>query len=144
MARFTGLLRNGHVVAVRYLVRNGASGMSKAVGVDSCNYCLIMGARQAKGLKSATRSGNVIIAGLLLDSGAAVARQRGQYRRPRHQGRTALHLAAMNGHYDIVKLLLERGGKSIVVNKFGRTAECWAVANGHTRVAQLLSHPKPK
>ena len=49
----------------------------------------------------------------------------------------------MNGSYEIVKLLLEKGANPAVLDKFGRTAEYWAVVNGHAHVALLL-RPKPK
>lgn len=54
---------------------------------------------------------------LLLDNGADIEGQD-------NRARTALHLAAMNGHYEIVKLPLERAANSTVVNKFGRILGC--------------------
>lgn len=51
---------------------------------------------------------------LLLDNGADIEGQD-------NRGRMALHLAAMSGNYEIVKLLLEKGANPTVVNKFRRT-----------------------
>jgi ankyrin repeat protein len=49
---------------------------------------------------------------LLLDNGADIEGQD-------NGGRTALHLAAMNGNDEIVKLLLEKGADPTVLNEFG-------------------------
>ena len=55
-------------------------------------------------------------------------------------GRTALHLAAMNGHRDVAALLLERMDKALIAAKSnnGRTALHHAAMNGHEDVVALL------
>jgi ankyrin repeat protein len=52
---------------------------------------------------------------LLLDAGAAPDAQN-------KQGSTALHLAAINGHVGVVKVLLAKGANAAVPNKEGKAA----------------------
>eukprot|EP01135_Chromosphaera_perkinsii_P002744 Nk52_evm112s226 gene=Nk52_evmTU112s226 len=55
-------------------------------------------------------------------------------------GNTALHMAAANGHYDLVKQLLENGFKGMInkQNEYGNSALHWATVNNHMSVAKLL------
>jgi ankyrin repeat protein len=53
------------------------------------------------------------------------------------QGRTALMIAAWEGHTEIVKLLFEKGADIKVKDNFGRTALMMA-ASGHTNVVKFL------
>lgn len=63
--------------------------------------------------------------------------------------RTALHEAANRGHLEIVRLLLEHGASTTVVEPhFGGTAWGWARHGNHTEIADLLAkhaeHTKSK
>lgn len=79
-------------------------------------------ARFAKeSLLTAAERGRETMIPLLLDVGANI-----QGKDDRGGGGTALHLAAMNGHYKIVEQLLDRGADPTVKNRFGRAAEYWA------------------
>ena len=51
---------------------------------------------------------------------------------------TGIHLAAMNGHSDVVRLLLEAGADKDAAMQHGTTALHPAAANGHSDVARLL------
>jgi ankyrin repeat protein len=56
-----------------------------------------------------------------------------------YDGRTALHLAASNGHTDMVQLLLERYGASHTVkDRYNGTPLDDAIREGHLEVVQLL------
>jgi ankyrin repeat protein len=80
-----------------------------------------------------TATGRVIIE-RYLGSGWDVNAQGEKY------GRTALHLAAMNGHLEIVKLLLEHGADVNAKTKegYGYTALHSAASNGHLEIVKLL------
>ena len=54
-------------------------------------------------------------------------------------GRTALHLAAFNGHADIVEALLRHGADVNAKDKDGYTALHWAATLGHAEVAGRMS-----
>ncbi|KAK1759647.1 ankyrin repeat domain-containing protein 50 [Echria macrotheca] len=54
------------------------------------------------------------------------------------EGRTALGLAACNGHQDTVRLLVDKGANIEAVDKVGRTALGLAAGSGHESIVQLL------
>ena len=54
------------------------------------------------------------------------------------EGESPLHTAAMNGHPDIVKLLIESGAEVNSLANFGRTPLHWAAWNGFSDVTKLL------
>ena len=53
-------------------------------------------------------------------------------------GSTPLHLAAMEGHMDIVELFLGRGVDKILNNNMKRLPLRYAAANGHVEICQML------
>ena len=52
--------------------------------------------------------------------------------------RAALHLASINGHLEIVKLLLESGANVHIKDKGDQTALHLASRNGHLEIVKLL------
>eukprot|EP01065_Artemidia_motanka_P002158 TRINITY_DN11002_c0_g1_i1.p1 TRINITY_DN11002_c0_g1~~TRINITY_DN11002_c0_g1_i1.p1 ORF type:complete len:380 (+),score=139.98 TRINITY_DN11002_c0_g1_i1:65-1141(+) len=62
---------------------------------------------------------------------------------PNSEGSTALHFAASGGHASCVQLLLRRGWKPGVKNRFGRKPidDCWD--KGHTKVEEVLLKVDP-
>lgn len=82
-------------------------------------------------LHSAAASGNLEIAGLLLENGAdANARQQ--------SGFTPLHSAAQNGQVEMAKLLLEHGADIQAVNEAGQNALAIAEANDRSEMVAFL------
>ncbi|MDQ3286999.1 MAG: ankyrin repeat domain-containing protein [Pseudomonadota bacterium] len=58
-----------------------------------------------------------------------------------HEGRSALHVAALAGHIEIVQALLAAGAVSSLVDRHGRTAAHEAARGGHLAVLErLLDH----
>jgi ankyrin repeat protein len=55
-----------------------------------------------------------------------------------HNGVTALHLSARNGHVQAGRRLLEKGARVDATGRMGSTALHWAVARGHSGVARML------
>lgn len=55
---------------------------------------------------------------------------------------TALHMAAANGHTDLVQLLLHAGADASVVNEAGNTPLHWAATNGQNEVVEILLQQK--
>ena len=53
-------------------------------------------------------------------------------------GRTALHMAAANGHTDVMRRLLAAGANTEQRNDSGNTALHWACMGGHVEAVQLL------
>ena len=49
-----------------------------------------------------------------------------------------LHLAAKNGHKEVVKMLLERGANNTTLNKAGHTPLSLAIHYGHRKVAEII------
>lgn len=55
------------------------------------------------------------------------------------QGNSALALAAMSGHRDVVEHLLAHGADASIKNTEGKTAAMLAEAKGHSEIAALLA-----
>jgi glutaminase len=57
---------------------------------------------------------------------------------PDYDGRTALHLAAAEGHDPVVRFLLSRDVNESVHDRWGSTPRDEAVRMGHIRIATML------
>lgn len=57
---------------------------------------------------------------------------------PNGQGETPLHIAATQGSYIIVKLLVSKGAKLDILDKQGNSALVRAVLNGNTQITEYL------
>lgn len=55
-------------------------------------------------------------------------------------GRTGLHGAALNGHIQIVRLLLSHGADTNIQNDWGKTALMEAEREGHEEIVSELSN----
>lgn len=59
-----------------------------------------------------------------------------------YDNRTALHLAANHGHFDVVKYLVKHGAKVSVKDRFGNTPIEEARINGHEEIYEFLFNCK--
>lgn len=57
-----------------------------------------------------------------------------------YDGRTAMHLAAAEGHEKVVQYLLEQGAAANVQDRWGHAPLDEARRNGHQRIAAMLTH----
>jgi ankyrin repeat protein len=80
----------------------------------------------------ASKSGNLILAKLMLEKGASLELSK------EDEDRTVLSLAAENGHNPIVSLLLERGARLESTDTLGRTPLWWAIKAERMTMARLL------
>jgi ankyrin repeat protein len=83
-------------------------------------------------LLASLRQGYTQIASLLLSAGADIS-----YCEP-HNGRTGLHLAAILGYSDLVKLLLDKGCDPDKKDDLGYTASYYAAKHGNESSYRLL------
>lgn len=58
--------------------------------------------------------------------------------RPQENGNTPLHIASLNGHAELARMLLEAGAKVDARGKKGSTPLHLAAMDGHFAVARLL------
>ena len=91
------------------------------------------GGKHVTALQAACEWGNTSTVGFLIDSGADVNLQGGEYK-----GLAPLIRAAYRGHLEIVKLLLDGGADTAVVDEDVETPLMKAVYNGHIEVARVL------
>ncbi|OBT79993.1 hypothetical protein VF21_01161 [Pseudogymnoascus sp. 05NY08] len=148
---------NGHVTVARYLVRNGASGMSEAEGVDwraewrnsalgsaaAANHVEIVqmlleqateeNLRDNSALSDAAKEGHVDIVRLLLGKWPS---RGGSYDYSRAG---ALAFAAEKGDEEIVRLILEKGvDLTVPLQMDDRAPLCRAAGAGQTSMVKLL------
>jgi ankyrin repeat protein len=109
----------GHLEIAAFLLEHGAD-------VD------LRGGDGNPPLRWAVERGHTDVVSLLLEHGAAVDFIDGTF------GRNLLHLAALNGHLDIVRSLVPRGVELNARDNTGRTALHHAARYGHQLVADYL------
>ncbi|HKF42573.1 MAG TPA: ankyrin repeat domain-containing protein [Thermoanaerobaculia bacterium] len=135
-----GCLANGRPEAAEFLASRGARlGFEEAAGVgrlDVVRGFFEKDGRRKPGLtkermdyafRMACGYGRKNVVEFLLDRGADVASQ------GPHGGMTALHMAAIGGHPDIVRWLLQQNAPLEVVNVYGGTVlgqTLWSAAHG--------------
>lgn len=85
-------------------------------------------------LHAAAQTGNIEIVKALLKAKADPEK----FTPAQHEKLTPLMIACLNGHLDVVKLLVHHGVKTAVVDRRGRTAIFHAVINGHSHVLSYL------
>ena len=88
------------------------------------------GERPPRDIWEATKSGNIESVKQYLDAGAIVNAKD-------EDGWIALHYAALEGHKDIVELLIDKGADVNAKNS-GKTSLDWAIINDETEIADLL------
>jgi len=99
--------------------------------------CMVMPAEcsrtdDSSRIHEAAKNGDLAKVTALLNSNPALVFDRDV------DGRTPLHLAAKEGHEDIVEMLLAHGAEVNAGDASGDTALSYAAAGGHLDVAQVL------
>jgi len=143
-AGFHAAVLHGEFDAIERLLQRGATldlPTAAATGrVDDVRRLLpaagALGRQRALGL--AAQHGRTGVVRLLLDAGADPNR----YNPPGgHSHATPLHQAALDGHEDVVRLLVERGARTDIPDLHHRqTALGWAEYGGRDAVAEYLRH----
>jgi hypothetical protein len=87
-------------------------------------------------MRDATVNGDVKAATELLDKGVDA--------NDHYKGIPWLHMACLNGHLDVVELLLQRGGDKTLADEYGVTPAQHAQRAGHTRIVALLTKHRPQ
>jgi len=91
--------------------------------------------------KNGGHSGSIFVAaesGDILGVKALLKKSRVDLNKTNTDGRTPLHLAAKNGHKEIVSLFLDAGAQANFGNWAGQTALHYAAKNGNTKIIELL------
>ena len=91
-------------------------------------------------LTYAAHSGQVLAALILLDAGANPT-----VRQSNDTFHTPLTIAAFNGHFDMVKLLVSRGADpGMYAGIWQVPAECYARRKGHHHISEYLEYTKQR
>ncbi|KAM4598482.1 caskin-2 isoform 2-T2 [Polymixia lowei] len=135
-ASVNGVSQDGHI-PLHLAAQYGHYEVSEMLLQHQSNPCLVNKAKKTP-LDLACEFGRVKVAQLLLSSNMVVALLEGERKEPSDSAfTTPLHLAARNGHKDIIRLLLKAG---IDINKTTKagTALHEASLYGKTEVVRLL------
>ncbi|KQJ82813.1 potassium channel KOR2 isoform X2 [Brachypodium distachyon] len=111
----------------------GKSTESKGKQLES-NITYLIAKQEAElvlGVNNAAYHGDLFRLKGLISAGADPSK-------PDHDGRTALHVAALRGYEDIVRFLIQRGANVNSIDKFGNSPLLQAVKAGHDRIISLL------
>ncbi|CAJ1075620.1 caskin-2-like isoform X2 [Xyrichtys novacula] len=135
-ASVNGVSLDGHI-PLHLAAQYGHYQVSEMLLQHQSNPCLVNKAKKTP-LDLACEFGRVQVAQLLLSSNMVVALLEGERKEPTDSAfTTPLHLAARNGHKDIIKLLLKAG---IDINKTTKSGTALHEASlyGKTEVVRLL------
>jgi hypothetical protein len=135
-------LPHGEFEAAKAVIRNGARidlAVAATLGREEDSRRLLAtasGEDRHRALALAAQFGHAEIIELLLDAGEDPNRYNPM---GVHSHSTPLHQAALAGHYDVVRLLVERGARLDLRDvRFQGTPEGWATYSGKTVVAEYL------
>ncbi|KAM9843796.1 caskin-2 isoform 2-T3 [Aulostomus maculatus] len=135
-ASVNGVSMDGHI-PLHLAAQYGHYEVSEMLLQHQSNPCLVNKAKKTP-LDLACEFGRVNVAQLLLSSNMVVALLEGERKEPTDSAfTTPLHLAARNGHKDIIRLLLKAGIDINTTTKSG-TALHEASLYGKTEVVRLL------
>ena len=81
-------------------------------------------------LHDAAKTGNLVILDQLLKHTSV--------NQPDHEGKTALHRAAMEGHLNAVHTLLQYNPDLRILDKYGNNVCLWAAGGGHDDIVRIL------
>ncbi|XP_069381571.1 caskin-2-like isoform X7 [Paralichthys olivaceus] len=135
-ASVNGVSLDGHI-PLHLAAQYGHDEVSEMLLQHQSNPCLVNKAKKTP-LDLACEFGRVKVAQLLLSSNMVVALLEGERKEPTDSAfTTPLHLAARNGHKDIIRLLLKAG---IDINKTTKSGTALHEASlyGKTEVVRLL------
>ncbi|XP_062264198.1 caskin-2-like isoform X4 [Platichthys flesus] len=135
-ASVNGVSLDGHI-PLHLAAQYGHDEVSEMLLQHQSNPCLVNKAKKTP-LDLACEFGRVKVAQLLLSSNMVVALLEGERKEPTDSAfTTPLHLAARNGHKDIIRLLLQAG---IDINKTTKSGTALHEASlyGKTEVVRLL------
>ncbi|KAI6170522.1 Suppressor of tumorigenicity 14 protein-like protein [Aphelenchoides bicaudatus] len=119
---------NGHCKIVSFLLDKGAD-VNALANFDEDDSTT---PPSVSALYWAAQNGSVECLRILLDNGADINHQD-------FLGRTALHIASQEGHYDVVKALIKKNPQLVnIANKDSRTPLHYAAFNGHCDIVKLL------
>jgi ankyrin repeat protein len=135
-------LPHGEFEAADALIRNGARvdlAVAAALGrVEDSRRLLAAanGEERRRALALAAQFGHTEIVRWLLDAGEDPNRYNPM---EAHSHSTPLHQAALAGHYEVVRLLVERGARLDLPDTMWQgTPEGWAMHAGNTEIAEYL------
>ncbi|GHB94576.1 ankyrin repeat domain-containing protein [Cerasicoccus arenae] len=115
-------------VALAY--QNDAAGLKKTLATTNDPLAA------QKALFAAVTKGNLECVTVALDAGAAPSAYMPAHL---HPGATAMHQAALNNHVDILKILIERGGRTNIEDKnYSGTPLGWAAHNHNDEAVAFL------
>ncbi|PIK54974.1 putative fibronectin type 3 and ankyrin repeat domains 1 protein [Apostichopus japonicus] len=110
----------GHLKLVKWMIRDGAA-------IDVVDFS----SKWTPLMRCCAMSGHVEVARELFFAGAEVEKKD-------KDGKTALMIAALNGHRDLVQLLVERGADPFMSTEFGMSALDMARSFDKKKVVQYL------
>lgn len=95
-------------------------------------FSIFIGSLFSQEIQEAAKTGNLDKVNQLLHNDPDLLNHRDQ------RNKTALHFACQNGHFEVVKLLVEKGANVNIMDYDFRTPLLWAAANGYSQILEIL------